>query len=365
MSLKKLSAITVASIVMIAAALILAISLRQDYEMQFGTGEEYVVNGTVKQFEAGMENPPVFDEEAGTLFLPLRWIIEQMGGTVNWNSQTHETEVFYKGKKLTLLVDSEQASLNGYSIILKYPPKYIKDCLYVDSRLIGENFGTEITWNEKENQVTLKTEPKEKPVVNVNTISFSEIALAYTIDVPVIAGLNDSKFEKELNNQLLKEKMTQITDFTLEAQKEFKNSGNRSFWHLKNEVAYRSPELISIVSKGAIRKGQNEKENLQEAITINLQNQKIISMQDLFKNEKYKHKIVEEMNKTIELEQYNIKKLEEGDIDLFNQFYISEKNNMLCIFLKNEQTKEFVEFKIPFLQLKKYLKASYQYLIKE
>lgn len=367
MSLKKLSTITVASVVMIAAALVLAISLRQDYEMQFGTGEEYVVNGTVKQFEAGMENPPVFDEETEILLLPLRWIIEQMGGTVNWNNQTHETEVFYKGKNLTLLVNSEQASLNGYSIILKYPPKYIKDCLYVDSRLIGENFGTEITWDEKENQVTLKTESKEKPVVNVNTISFSEIALAYTIDVPVITGLNDSKFEKDLNNQLLKEKMTQITNFTLEAQKEFEKNKNRSFWHLKNEIVYRSPELISIVSKGAIRKGNSEKENLQEAVTINLQNQKILSIGDLFKNEKYKNELVEQINKEIKTvpEKYNINPLKESEIELLKEFYISEKDNMLYIFLKNEDTKEFIEFEIPFLQLKKYLKASYQYLIKE
>lgn len=367
MGVKRLSTITIASIIMVAVAIILAISLRQDYEMEFGNGEEYVVNGTVKQFQAGMENPPIFDGETKTLLLPLRWIIEQMGGTVNWNNQTHETEVFYKGKKLTLLADSEQASLNGYSVMLKYPPKYIENCLYVDSRLIDENFGTEITWGAKDNQVSLKTDLREKPVVNVNTISFSEIGLAYTIDVAVIVGLNDSNFEKELNSQLLKEKMTEITNFTLQAQKEFKNNGNRSFWHLKNEVVYRSPELISIVSKGAIRKGNDEKENLQQAVTINLQNQKILSIGDLFKNEKYKRKIMEEINGKIQAvpEKYNVKPLEESDIELLNQFYISEKNNMLCIFLKNEDTKEWIEFKIPFLQLKKELKGSYQYLVKE
>lgn len=364
MSIKRVGTITLASGIMILAAIALAVLLRQDYEMKFDVGqEEYTVNGTTKQFEAGKDNPPFIDQSTGRLLLPLRWTMEEMGGTVTWDKDTNATVVSYKNKTVKVFAESNKASVNGYSIILDYIPTNKNGCLYVDSAFISDNFATDITWNEQNNQVLLKTEVITKPVVNKNTIDFSELTLAYTIDVPVITGLNDTKFEQELNNTFLKEKMDEITKFSLEAQNTFEQTHLKSFWHLKNTVSYRSQELISIFSEGAIRKGGQEKENLKAAVTIDLQTQKILKLNDFFKDGTYKKVLIDKINDIIRANDLGNTIVYTEELE--TQFYIVEDKKDIVLFFQDKNIGDFLEYGIPLEEISNLLKTDYKYLVKK
>ena len=195
MTLKKLTVIAVAAGVMISCAVYVGIRLEQKNEVQYEIGqEEYTINGTTKTFGETEPNLPRIDEETEQLLLPLRWVIEELKGSVNWNKEEKATVIQYQGKNLRIEADKPEAAINGYSILLADPPQLENGCLYVTADFMAENFDTVITWDSQKKQITLRTEAVQRPIVYQNLVSYKGEERFYRVEVPVLIGLNDGNY---------------------------------------------------------------------------------------------------------------------------------------------------------------------------
>lgn len=363
MTKKKLVAITFASVAMLAGAFTMATFLKQDYEMQFSVGkDEYTVNGTVKKFDEKTENLPLIDKWTGRLMLPLRIVMEEIGGSLEWEDEFQSTLISYKGTNVEIKESDVKASINGNSIVMDIAPKNIKGCLYVTADFISNNFGTKIEWQEDMNQIIIKTESIARPIVNTNLIEFDELSADYAVQIPVITGLNDKNYEQSLNNTLLSQSMEEITDFVEKSKKNKANlkENERFVWNEKIYVFSRRSELISLISDSVKTEPSNINQNSKRSINIDLQSQKFLKMDDLFKNQKYKTILMKEIEniKQNDTEQYQNVKINEITGD--ETFALGEEEFVL--FLETE-TGSYARFEIPYENLRKTLKGSYGYLI--
>lgn len=359
---KKSAVITIASVVMITAAIFSARILRQDTEMEFAVGNsEYKVNGVVKQFNEKTDNMPFIDEKTGKLMMPLRFVIEEMGGTVEYDEKTKEISVKLKGSTLKIKEGSLIAAINDYSIILDEMPQNVSGCLYVSADIISNNFSTEIDWNDDKDQITLKTEMVQRPIVNKNTIEYESKVTSYFAEVPVITGLNDKNFEKQLNNSSAQEKADLVKAFMKKVFNELNTNydfnADNSYMESRFSVYHRSSELISLVFDTRLTDLNGKEEFIKSAQNIDLQKQKNITLSDIFKSKKYKS-ILEKTIKSL----YADKVWADFKVESDENFYITDKS--MVLFILNEESGEYNQYIIPFSEIKKYIKNEYGYLLK-
>ena len=104
--------------------------------------------------------------------LPVRAIVEKMGGTVEWNGETQEVTLNYGEDEIRLVIDSTTAYLNGEAQTLDVAPTVINDRTMLPIRFIAESFKFNVDWNGTEQKVTITkaataeettTEPTTKP----------------------------------------------------------------------------------------------------------------------------------------------------------------------------------------------------------
>lgn len=201
MSIKKLSAIVFAAIVMMAGAMGISMKLTQQKEVEMDVadipGESRILGGA--------EDIPLYYDDEKKLMLPLRNTAEGLGGSVGWTRDTRQAEVSCFGRTLTLFPGREKGTLNGYDITFREPAEMINGRLYIDSSWLTEYFNVDVIWNNESRQVTLKTGNMAAPAAAVCRVEGRKGGRAYDVDIPVIIGLNDANFEKSLNETLAEE----------------------------------------------------------------------------------------------------------------------------------------------------------------
>ncbi len=87
--------------------------------------------------------------------LPVRAVIEQMGGTVGWNGETEEVTLTYGEDEIKLTIGSTEALLNGETRTLDVAPAVMNDRTMLPIRFIAESFRFNVEWNESEQRVTI------------------------------------------------------------------------------------------------------------------------------------------------------------------------------------------------------------------
>ena len=151
MTIKKLTVFAAAGAVLLAGALGISMSLTSPNEMEMEVPETPVAQGTENEDGsktlADMENIPIYFDETKKMLLPLRNVMEGLGGSVAWNAETRMTEVSYRGRTLALTAGEEQAVLNGYEVTLPEAAEIINGCLYADEALISAYFTDEVEFN--------------------------------------------------------------------------------------------------------------------------------------------------------------------------------------------------------------------------
>lgn len=245
MTIKKLTVIAVAGAALLAGAIGISKSLTTPREMEMEVSET-----PADQEESGvktlgdMENIPLYYDETEKLLLPLRNVMEGLGGSVKWNTETRKTEVTYRGRTLALVAGEKQATLNGYEVTLPAAAEIINGCLYADEALISAYYTGDVDFNAETRQVTLQAKDSTEPVMAVNLIAGEKDGLTYEVEVPVIVGLNDTKYEQNLNGSLQQEMQTYIDDFL---QAEQKNDGALQ---LKANAGMCTKDFLSIYWEG-------------------------------------------------------------------------------------------------------------------
>ena len=274
MTIKKLTVIAAAGAVLLAGAIGLSMNLTNPHEVEMAVPEknENIINADGSQTLGEMENIPLYYDETEKLLLPLRNVMEGLGGSVTWNRETKMTEVVYRGRTLMLKAGEEKAYLNGYEVILPEAAEIINGCLYADEKLISAYYTGDVDFHTETRQVTLQTKDSSVPVMAVNLLTGEADGRAYGIEVPVIVGLNDSKYEKNLNETMQRELLAYGEDF-LEA-----DESEGSLLELRVQTGMHNKDFLSIHWEGT-----KDGAPVKFAKNIDLLGQKNVTLADMLK----------------------------------------------------------------------------------
>jgi len=101
-----------------------------------------------------LEQAPVIIE--GNTLLPIRFVTDALGGTVRWDDQERKVTVIRGDKMIDLWIDNPDLIVNGKRITAEVAPRILKDVTMVPLRILSENLGWKVTWEEKTKQITLQ-----------------------------------------------------------------------------------------------------------------------------------------------------------------------------------------------------------------
>lgn len=215
MGWKKLTVIIVAAAVLVGGALSLSMYLtrQQEVEMEVADEKPQPPQAGDTTTLADMENMPIYYDDEEVLLLPVRNVVEGLGGSVAWDREKKATEISFYGKKLILNRGSRDAELNGYQITLDREVEAINGCLYVSSDVFSEYFATEVIWDSSQQLVTIKTGDNTKPVIAGRVLEGVDEERNYAAEIPVVVGLNDISYEKSLNDAFESFALEQLASF--------------------------------------------------------------------------------------------------------------------------------------------------------
>ena len=113
------------------------------------------VNSEEKNIDDEGTVPVIID---GRTYLPVRAIVEEIGGSVDWDSEAKELKLNYKEDEIKLTIDSTEGYLNGEPCVLDAAPVIANGRTMLPLRIIEQNFGFNIDWNSETKEITLTKE---------------------------------------------------------------------------------------------------------------------------------------------------------------------------------------------------------------
>ncbi len=88
--------------------------------------------------------------------LPIRVIAEELGAKVDWDEAQQKVTVTKDDKKITIYIDSDTAYVNDEVVKLDSPAFIQNSRTFLPLRFISENLGAEVDWDGDLQQVTIK-----------------------------------------------------------------------------------------------------------------------------------------------------------------------------------------------------------------
>lgn len=117
-------------------------------------GNAYMtVNGAAKEIDPGRGTTPVIVN--GRTILPIRALIEELGGTVGWEGSTQKVTVQLNQKTIELFIGSKTTLINGQEKATDVPPQIINSRTMVPLRYVIDNLGYEVLWDSDTKSVTI------------------------------------------------------------------------------------------------------------------------------------------------------------------------------------------------------------------
>ncbi|MFD1886357.1 stalk domain-containing protein [Paenibacillus wenxiniae] len=82
------------------------------------------------------------------VYVPIRGVLQEMGSTVNWNkNQKNLVKITSKNTMIQLQVDQKYAMINGKAVQLDAPVVYIDGSMFVPLRFISQAEGATVNWD--------------------------------------------------------------------------------------------------------------------------------------------------------------------------------------------------------------------------
>ncbi len=126
-----------------------------------------LVNGTETEIDPGRGTVPI--TQNGRTLMPVRAIVEEIGGKVEWNEQEQAAILTCGDNAIVLYIGSKEALLNKEKNILDCEPVVINGRTMLPIRFVAESFGYTVAWNGDEQEITI-VKPSDNAEVETNTI---------------------------------------------------------------------------------------------------------------------------------------------------------------------------------------------------
>ncbi len=114
----------------------------------------FTVNGVQNQ----LDSPPIIKN--GRTLLPIRAVVEALGGTVSWNDSEKKVTVTLGANTIELWIGKSTAKVNGVSKPIdstnsKVVPEIINSRTMLPLRFVTENLGCDVQWEETTKTITI------------------------------------------------------------------------------------------------------------------------------------------------------------------------------------------------------------------
>jgi len=126
---------------------------KQSYMIVLKVGSPTItVNGTSEKIDAQGSKPIIKD---GRTLLPIRTLIESLGGTVEWDAKEQKVTITLNGHSMVLWIGKTTALVDGNKVSLDVAPTIINGRTYLPLRFISENLGASVNWDSTTQTVTI------------------------------------------------------------------------------------------------------------------------------------------------------------------------------------------------------------------
>lgn len=112
--------------------------------------KDSVVNDTPKKLE---EPPRRF---AGTTYVPVRFVVDALGGVVQWDSVQKKITIRQNAKHLTMWVQDTTILRNGTRLAGEHPPKVINGRTLLPLRTVAQQLGMRVQWDAPTRRIVLQ-----------------------------------------------------------------------------------------------------------------------------------------------------------------------------------------------------------------
>ncbi len=109
------------------------------------------VNGKKEEIDKGRGTKPIIID--GRTLVPIRAIIEELGGDVRWDALSETVFLELEDDKIKLVIDENTAYLNNKKEELDVAPTIINGRTMLPIRFIAEGFNFGVGWNERNRTV--------------------------------------------------------------------------------------------------------------------------------------------------------------------------------------------------------------------
>jgi hypothetical protein len=110
------------------------------------------VNGISKKIDSQSSKPII--EDSRTL-LPIRALIESLGGTIQWDASDRKVTISLNGHSIVLWIGKTTTLVDGSNATLDVAPEIINGRTYLPLRFISENLGASVDWYTPTQTITI------------------------------------------------------------------------------------------------------------------------------------------------------------------------------------------------------------------
>ena len=102
----------------------------------------------------GFRQPPVIENDR--TLIPIRFLFEQMGATVDWNGETQTATITQDNTAVAFSINDTEADVNGQTVSMDVPAKLINDKTMVPLRFLSEELGYTVNWDGERRIITIE-----------------------------------------------------------------------------------------------------------------------------------------------------------------------------------------------------------------
>ncbi|MCM3716427.1 copper amine oxidase N-terminal domain-containing protein [Alkalihalobacillus oceani] len=108
---------------------------------------------------------PILNKNGHTL-LPMRALYEAVGAQIEWNKASQTAKAIKNGTTIELTINSSSARVNNQRVALTAPSIMYKNRTYVPLRFVIENFDGTVNYNHQAQLITISTTGSSQPPVS-------------------------------------------------------------------------------------------------------------------------------------------------------------------------------------------------------
>ncbi|MDP4133210.1 MAG: Ig-like domain-containing protein [Bacillota bacterium] len=101
------------------------------------------------------DQPPIMYKDR--VLAPVRAIFESLGAAIYWNSELKTATGILNNNVIQLTINNTNANVNGQAVNLDVPAKLVNNRTMVPVRFIAENLGVTVNWDASSHTVTITT----------------------------------------------------------------------------------------------------------------------------------------------------------------------------------------------------------------